>query len=83
MQQQIITVIGLSSKKKHPISPTDDDLKKTVLSFLQDYNFPIASSCRSEQVCKKCIINQDILSCSITLGEFIKLYKNEIYISYL
>ena len=73
---------GTASQKKTKISVNDEDLSKTLLTFLNEKNFPIASSCSGVGSCKKCVVCSDQLSCQITVHDFLKLEKN-IEVSYL
>lgn len=78
-----IIVIGEASKRSYSFNISENDLKLTVLDFLLLKNFPIAYSCKSQGVCRKCIINYEILSCSYTVEDFIKEYNGKIKVSYL
>ena len=71
-----IVVRGLASTKEYQLHVASDDLALTLLTFLRKNSLPIASSCSGEGVCKKCIINQDILSCKKTVIEW--LVENKI-----
>jgi uncharacterized 2Fe-2S/4Fe-4S cluster protein (DUF4445 family) len=56
----------------------------TLMDYLISQGIPIASSCKGEGVCSKCTINSNLLSCQISLKNFLELYPNqEIFISYL
>lgn len=59
------------------------DLDKNLLAFLQEKEFPIASSCRGEMVCQKCILSTGVLSCSLTLQEFLTQHGNIVEVDYL
>lgn len=79
-----ITIYGESSQKSMAVDLDDPlDLDLTLLLFLQKHNFPIASSCRGEGICKLCKVNEKTLSCSITVRGFIEKFGNKICISYL
>ena len=54
----------------------------SVFHFLEEKKIPIASSCIGRGLCKKCIINKNILSCQITLKEM-NLISKIIEIDYL
>jgi Na+-transporting NADH:ubiquinone oxidoreductase subunit NqrF len=82
MQQ--IVVYGEASKKKLLISTVDEsELDESALKWLRERNIPIASSCNGDGVCKKCSINNGILSCKITIRELIQNNLGLISISYL
>ena len=76
-----------SSKKKYLRLKDRDDLKLSLLSYLESCNIPIASSCNGEGICKKCIVGDDLLSCQINLKDFLDSFNEEdsptIKVSYL
>ena len=43
----------------------------SLMDFLRNNGVPVASSCYGEGVCKKCVVNKDILSCQIRILDFI------------
>lgn len=45
--------------------------KISLMDFLLGHGIPIASTCLGEGVCKKCIVNKEILSCQAQLSKFI------------
>jgi ferredoxin len=61
------------------------DLTITVLNWLRSQDIPIASSCNGEGVCKKCVINTNLISCQVTLKDLLNENTKEIKIdvSYL
>ena len=71
-----------ASNRKISLNVTNEDLELTLLEYLRKQNFPVASSCDGEGVCKKCIINGDVLSCKIKVSEMIA-QKLEINVDYL
>lgn len=81
---QLITLIGQASKKTWNIHIEDPlELKMTVLEFLRNKNYPVASSCDGEKVCKLCTINDNLLACNILVKDIITKYNSKITISYL
>lgn len=54
----------------------EDDLQNNVLAFLQKIPLSIASSCKGVGFCQKCMINETIISCQLTLQDFILRHKN-------
>lgn len=78
-----IKLEGLSSKKTFHIDVSLHELNTSVLDFLRSHNFPIASSCRGEKICKKCKINGEVLSCALSVAEFLENYGNKIKVDYL
>jgi ferredoxin len=83
VQFKLVIIHGKSSDKKLEILLEKKDLESNLLTFLQKKGFPIASSCRGEMVCQKCILSTGILSCSLTLDEFLTQYGNTIEVDYL
>lgn len=56
----------------------------SLLNFLSANEVPIASSCQGAGVCRKCIVNDNLLSCQITLKELCEKYPNlEVDVAYL
>jgi Na+-transporting NADH:ubiquinone oxidoreductase subunit NqrF len=45
--------------------------KQSLMDFLLSHHIPIASSCLGEGICRKCIVNKEILSCQLELSQFI------------
>ncbi len=85
MSKKII-IRGSSSKKKLKEIIFDSNNETSLMEMLRSHNIPIASSCYGEGVCKKCMINDDIISCQMKVREFLELstkYNNTITISYL
>jgi len=79
-----ITIKGQASGKSQVIIYTEMDLKEILLNFLRKKGITIASSCDGEGVCKKCSIQNDWLTCEMTLEEFLQRQPNkEIIVGYL
>ncbi len=79
-----LIIKGLASKKLIKIIPVSEaESGLNLLLFLGARSIPIASSCSGENVCKKCKINGEIISCTFTVGEFISKYGEEITVDYL
>ncbi len=55
-----------------PVENTEEKL----MSFLQGHGLPVASSCDGEGVCRKCVVNGELLSCQVTVGEFLRLHPD-------
>jgi Na+-transporting NADH:ubiquinone oxidoreductase subunit NqrF len=54
------------------------------MNFLISNKITIASSCNGVGSCQKCIVNKSILSCQLTLSNFVKMTPSlKIEISYL
>ncbi len=82
----VIEIMGLASKsivKKIPVpSPIPENL--SLMNFLISNKITIASSCNGVGSCQKCIVNKSILSCQLTLSNFIKMTPSlRVEISYL
>ena len=68
MQKQAIAIHGTASDSfRYLPELTKEDEIMSLLDYLNKQNQGIASSCLGEGVCKKCIINQDVLSCQLCL----------------
>lgn len=76
-------IFGKASNKVKSLTYSQSDLDLKVLDYLIKNNLPIAYSCKSNGVCKKCVINEEVLSCGISLKDFLKMYGNTIEVSYL
>ena len=70
---KIIIVKGLASNKiVQTISIPHSNLKNmSLMDFLRANAITIASSCNGEGTCKKCIVNNELISCQISLENFI------------
>lgn len=86
MSQQQLRVQGLSSHKEiasfHQEDLASVDPSLSLMDFLRSHDIPVASSCYGEGVCRKCLVNTDIVSCQITLINFCKNYDT-LVIDYL
>ena len=79
-----VTVKGLASGNSWKLDFQEEDSDKDLLSFLRSHHITIASSCDGAGVCKKCVIQNEWLSCKMTLKEFLQRQRDGmIYISYL
>ncbi len=79
-----VRFVGLASGKSWPLSFTTEDTETDLLHLLRLRNIPIASSCDGEGICKKCVIQNDWLSCKLTLKDFLQRQKDgKIFLSYL
>lgn len=78
-----LIIKGLASQKNNEIEiDQEDDLNDSLLNFLMEKKVTIASSCAGAGTCKKCVINSTILSCQISLREFLE-ENMDVEISYL
>jgi uncharacterized 2Fe-2S/4Fe-4S cluster protein (DUF4445 family) len=76
-------VLGLASGKTYgpwqlPFRPT------LLMDFLRAQGIPVASSCGGDGVCRKCVVNEDVLSCQVTVEQFLSDHPSGVVgISYL
>lgn len=77
-----IILKGLASGKNISLTYTEAEENLTVLDFLLSLGYPMAYSCRSEGICKKCLFNNDLLGCKFRLKDLKKRGIKEIAISY-
>jgi Na+-transporting NADH:ubiquinone oxidoreductase subunit NqrF len=77
-----LTVRGLASNQTYSLIVKPEEKKLTLMNFLINHNFRIASSCSGEGVCKKCVVNKQIVSCQIKVEDFLK-QNDSVEIDYL
>lgn len=78
-----IEVRGLASGSTVGRWPVDDP-QVNLMEFLRSKGVPVASSCGGDGVCRKCVVNGDLLSCQLSVGAFLKLYPDGVItLSYL
>lgn len=77
------SINGLASGNTKLVNIAQTDLETNMLTFLQENDFPIASSCIGRGACHRCAVNRDTLLCQYTVKEFIETFGNRIEISYL
>jgi ferredoxin len=53
------------------IAISQEELLTDLLTLLQKYHIPIASSCMGEGICKKCILNGGQLACKTNIKDLI------------
>ncbi len=79
-----IEIKGLASGQSLFINFEDRDLEQNLLIFLRSKGITIASSCDGKGVCRKCTIQNDWLTCEMTLEEFFQRQNDKkIIINYL
>ncbi len=78
-----IIVFGKASNKEL-INDQLSNIDVNLMEWLRSKKIPLASSCNGEGICKKCVINTDILACKVNLSDLVNA-QNLIYIeiSYL
>jgi uncharacterized 2Fe-2S/4Fe-4S cluster protein (DUF4445 family) len=80
----VIRIVGLASQTTREIAFSNLDLDSNLLDWLRKNGVTIASSCDGEGVCKKCTIQNDWLTCKMTLKTFLERQENrKIFVSYL
>lgn len=80
----VIKIIGLASQTTKELHPSSHELSENLLKWLRKNEITIASSCDGEGVCKKCTIQNDWLSCKLTLKEFFERQSDgKIFVTYL
>lgn len=67
-----IKVIGLASQKTVKELEVQTFNNISLMDFLMRFKIPIASSCGGAGTCKKCVVNTDLLSCQISLKDFMQ-----------
>lgn len=77
-----LIVKGLASQKKIIFSPTDTDLELNLMNYLMKQGLPIASSCSGQGACQRCVVNNELLSCQISVREYLAKF-GEVEITYL
>ncbi len=59
-----VIVFGKASNKViKEIEVIETDLMRPLIDILQQAGIPVANSCNSEGICKKCNFNGELLSC--------------------
>jgi Na+-transporting NADH:ubiquinone oxidoreductase subunit NqrF len=79
-----IKLKGLASGKTQTLTATSEELGENLLKWLRGKEITIASSCDGEGVCKKCVIQNNWLTCKLTLKDFLDSEPSgEIRVAYL
>ncbi len=69
-----IIVQGVASGKeiaRLEVNPNGAEATLSLMEYLRSKKIPIASSCYGDGVCKRCKINGELLSCTITVEQFL------------
>lgn len=75
----ILKVQGLASQKEIAEFIFDDpkDIPHlSLMEFLRSKKIPIASSCFGEGVCRRCKVNEGLLTCQVSVYEFLTQSPN-------
>lgn len=67
-----IYIIGLASQKLVKTITTSKHNTENLMFYLRDQGIPVASSCLGEGVCGKCVLNDELMSCQITVEAFLQ-----------
>jgi Na+-transporting NADH:ubiquinone oxidoreductase subunit NqrF len=67
-----IVVKGKASGNITNLDIATDELEHNLMLWLRRNNITIASSCDGEGICRKCAIQNQWLTCRLTLKEFLK-----------
>ena len=68
-----IKIFGLASQKQISEIEVNETIADnlSLMEFLMQNHITIASSCGGLGACSRCIVNKNILSCQISIKEFI------------
>lgn len=79
-----ITVLGKASGLSTTLQVVPLEMSHNLMLWLRAQGVTIASSCDGEGVCKKCTIQNDWMTCRLTVEEFLQLRPDGIVeVSYL
>lgn len=81
MLKKELIIYGKASGKTQRVAFSQSDADTPLMKFLIQHSIPIASSCRGEGICKKCQLGK-VLSCQISLQEYIKNFGDYLEIDY-
>lgn len=80
----MIEVLGLASQTSRLVEAFEHEMDQDLLTWLRSRGVTIASSCDGEGVCKKCKIQNDWLTCELTLRDFLRRQPDgKVLVSYL
>lgn len=84
MSLKKITVFGNASNSVvKTLFVNEGDMNMSLLEFLRKNGIPVAYSCDGNGVCMKCIFNQSLLSCQISVGQYLKEKEGLLIFDYL
>ncbi|OIQ16368.1 MAG: hypothetical protein BM556_14580 [Bacteriovorax sp. MedPE-SWde] len=75
--QKTVKEIAISSQ----IISGEDQM--TLMELLIVNGIPVASSCSGVNACKLCSVNESVISCQITVHDFINKYGHKVVLNYL
>ena len=77
-------IYGKASGTSRYLEYTSDELDENLLKWLRSHGVTIASSCDGVGVCRKCVIQNDWLTCELTLKTFLeRCPEGKIIVAYL
>lgn len=80
----LIQLHGLASKTSRDLEVRSEDMDQNLLKWLRKKGVMIASSCDGEGVCRKCIIQNDLMTCQFSVRSFLQqVPSGKIEVSYL
>ncbi len=74
-----LTVFGGASGKRYGPWKTPPQ-PILLLEFLRAQGIPVASSCAGEGVCRQCVVNENVLSCQLTVQRFLVDYPDGVVV---
>ncbi len=77
-----LIIRGGSSQKEKIIVLEENDGPKNLMLFLASKEIPIAASCRGQGICEKCIVSDKVLSCSLSVKDYLEQYGKTVHITY-
>tara|TARA_Y100000768_G_C23991031_1_gene693056 strand:- start:11404 stop:11652 length:249 start_codon:yes stop_codon:yes gene_type:complete len=77
-----LIILGVVSQTQRELTLKESDQNLSLLEILRINSIPIASSCDGEGICKKCLVNDELISCQIKVKDFLARGENTIKISY-
>lgn len=66
-----IIIRGLASGTERKIPLSENEVSENLLNWLRKNEVLMASSCSGKGVCKKCVIQNDWVTCELTVKEFL------------
>jgi ferredoxin len=81
---QIIKVFGKASQTTRLFEVTASEKNANLLDWLRQKGVTIASSCDGKGICRKCVIQENLNTCELTVKSFLELFPDGIiYVDYL
>lgn len=74
------TIFGKASDqiyKEWYVEPNEGpDENMSLMQYLIEHKIPVASTCLGKGVCQKCMVNENILSCQVTLRDVYRMFPD-------